>query len=151
MRKRGAELRTRNPRPAKAGEVEQFEKIADEHFSRQIGKSCELLAAMGDQCSRLAMHKPPRLDSGADTSPGGVYICKALLYNSLDSLVNRGRCGRDLSDWERPTRKYIASPWRTVHSLQPEQGAYFCNGSQRDTWRRTASESIRFFISKVKY
>ena len=134
--------RTRNPRPAKAGEVEQCEKIEDAHFSREIGQSSKRSTAMSGRCSRLALCSPLRLESGADTSPGGVHICKALVYNSSDSLVNRGRCGRDLSDWERPTRKYIASPWRTVHSLQPEQGVYFCNGSQKDTWRRAASESF---------
>jgi hypothetical protein len=125
VRKRGAGPRTRNPRPAKAGEVEQFEKIADAHFSREIGQSSKRLTTMSDQCWHLAMHKPLRLDSGADTSPGGVYVCKALLYNSLDSLANRGRCGRDLPDWEGPTRKYIARRWRTVHCRQPEQGVYF--------------------------
>ena len=142
MRNRGAGPRTRNPRPAKAGEVEQCEKIEDAHFSREIGQSSKRSTAMSGRCSRLALCSPLRLESGADTSPGGVCIRKALLYNSSDSLVNRGRCGRDLSDWERPTRKYIARRWRTVHSLQPEQGEYFCDGSQRDTWRRTASESF---------
>jgi hypothetical protein len=115
VRKRGAGPRTRNPRPAKAGEVEQFEKIEDAHFSREIAQSSKRLTTMSDRCSRLALCNPLRLESGADTSPGGVYICKALLYNSSDSLVNRGRCGRDLSDWEGPARKYIARRWRTFH------------------------------------
>ena len=76
--KRGAGPRTRNPRSAKAGEVRQFEIITDVRFSRQIGKSPKRSTAMSDKCPRLALHKPPRLESGAGASSDGAYICEAL-------------------------------------------------------------------------
>ena len=70
----GRELATRGRQKPVKLRVEQLEKIEDAHFSREIGQSCKLLTAMSDRCSRLALCNLLRLESGAGTSPGGVYM-----------------------------------------------------------------------------